>query len=185
MRHKNKPSHFTANDRRTHTPQLFDRQRSNFVVICESHWRLKPGLIITPACPCKHAALKRRCSIFMWGCFVWKHRTCVSAYACDNSVAGGIQCLSPPLREIKASSAGQDVESEVIHTWIRGCLPACQRGLSTRLSLQQPEHTVHFQRIWGGNSSFLLLEVVCRRFVCEWLSMRIFFMINVLFVSIL
>lgn len=60
--------------------------------------------------------------------------TCTYVSACvrDNSVAGGIQSPPPPW-EIKAISAAQDVESEVIHTQGPGLpLPPTARAHSSR-----------------------------------------------------
>lgn len=65
--------------------------------------------------------------------------TCTYVSACvrDNSVAEGIQSPPPPW-EIKAISAAQDVESEVIHTQGPG-LPA--RGASALVSTSNSQRT--------------------------------------------
>lgn len=65
--------------------------------------------------------------------------TCTYVSACvrDNSVAEGIQSPPPPW-EIKAISAAQDVESEVIHTQGPG-LPA--RGASALVSTSNSQST--------------------------------------------
>lgn len=79
------------------------------------------------------------CAVIVYVCVCVCINTCTYVSACvrDNSVAEGIQSPPPPW-EIKALSAAQDVESEVIHTQGPG-LPA--RGASALVSTSNSQST--------------------------------------------
>lgn len=115
---------------------------------CAARLKYLPGIIITSnksmlACRLEIKRTKTCVqhfhvpSLYMCVCVCVNTRTCVSACVRDNSVAEGIQSPPPPW-EIKALSAAQDVESEVIHTQGPG-LPA--RGASALVSTSNSQST--------------------------------------------